>query len=161
MSVFNCVRRPMWNIYHCNISIMNHLYHHAYSAIFCDPYLAIILIKSLFRLTVNEWKNGEAIYYKRSLIVCFLIVTNMFWSIRCQMIRTGFLSMAEHGRGQWEKTLSHMAIPPCSTINALRPNQNGRNFADDIWSAFSLMKMIEFRIRFHLSLFLRVQLTIT
>ena len=38
--------------------------------------------------------------------------------------------------------------------------QNGRRFADDTWSAFSSMEMFEFRLKFHLSLFLRVLFTI-
>ena len=40
-------------------------------------------------------------------------------------------------------------------VNTLRPRQNGRHFADDILSAFSWMKMFEFRLKFHWSLFLK------
>ena len=41
------------------------------------------------------------------------------------------------------------------------PRQNGRHFPDYIFkNAFSWMKMYGFRLRFHLSLFLRFQLTI-
>ena len=42
-------------------------------------------------------------------------------------------------------------------VNTLRPRQNGRHFADDI---FKWMKMFEFQLKFHWSLFLRVRLTI-
>ena len=45
-------------------------------------------------------------------------------------------------------------------LNTLRPRQNGRRFADDLSNAFSWMKMLEFRLSFHWSLFLSVQLTI-
>ena len=44
-------------------------------------------------------------------------------------------------------------------FNTLRPRQNGRHFPDDIFK-FSWMKMYEFRLTFHRSLFLGVQLTI-
>ena len=42
------------------------------------------------------------------------------------------------------------------SINTLRTRQNGRHFPD----AFSWMQMYKFQLRFHWSLFLRVQLTI-
>ena len=45
-------------------------------------------------------------------------------------------------------------------INTLRPRRSERHLADDIWSAFSWMKMFEFRLEFHWSLFVRVKLTI-
>ena len=44
-------------------------------------------------------------------------------------------------------------------INTLRPGQMDAIFQTTFWSAFSWMKMFEFRLRFHWSLFLRVQLT--
>ena len=44
-------------------------------------------------------------------------------------------------------------------INTLRPRQNGPDFADDLSNAFSEMKMLEFRLKFNRSLFLRFQLT--
>ena len=48
-----------------------------------------------------------------------------------------------------------------SAVNTLRPRQNGRHFIDDIFKCiFSWMKMFEFQLKFHWSLFLRVQLTI-
>ena len=46
-------------------------------------------------------------------------------------------------------------------INTLRPKQNGCQLPDDIPNAFSWMKIYKFRLRFHWSLFPRVQLTIT
>ena len=52
----------------------------------------------------------------------------------------------------------HKCVKP--VLNSLRPRQNGRRFADDTFKAFSWMKMLEFRLIFHWSLFLRVQLTI-
>ena len=43
----------------------------------------------------------------------------------------------------------------------LRPRQNGRNFADDTFKRIiSWMKMLEFGLNFHWSLFGRVELTI-
>ena len=45
-------------------------------------------------------------------------------------------------------------------LNTLRPGQNGRHFADDMFKCIFWMKMFEFRLKFHWSLFLRVQLTI-
>ena len=44
--------------------------------------------------------------------------------------------------------------------NTLRPGQDGRHFQTTFSNAFSWMKMIKFRLRFHWSLFPRVQLTI-
>ena len=45
-------------------------------------------------------------------------------------------------------------------VNTLRPRQNGHHFAEDIFNAFSWMKMFQLRLKFHRSLFPRVQLTI-
>ena len=46
-------------------------------------------------------------------------------------------------------------------VNSLRPRQNDRYFADDIFKCiFFSMKIYEFRLRFHWSLFLRFELTI-
>ena len=42
----------------------------------------------------------------------------------------------------------------------LRPRQNGRHSADDIFKWFFLMKLFVFRLKYHLNLFPRVQLTI-
>ena len=40
-------------------------------------------------------------------------------------------------------------------FNTLRPRQDGRHFADDIFKCIFLMKMLEFRLLFHWSLFPR------
>ena len=45
-------------------------------------------------------------------------------------------------------------------LNTPRPKHNDRHVADNIWNTFSWMKMYEFLIRFHWSLFLKVKLTI-
>ena len=46
-------------------------------------------------------------------------------------------------------------------FNTLRPRQNGRHFADDMFKSISLNENVcEFRLKFLWSLFLRVQLTI-
>ena len=45
-------------------------------------------------------------------------------------------------------------------MNRLRLRQNGRHFTDNTFNAFSWMKMYEFCLKFHWSLFLRVQLMI-
>ena len=47
-----------------------------------------------------------------------------------------------------------------STVNTLRPRQNDRHLPDDIFKCFFWMKMFEYWLRFHWSLFLRVQLAI-
>ena len=41
-------------------------------------------------------------------------------------------------------------------VNTSRPRQNGRHVADDISSAFSWMKIFEFRLKFHWIMFLTV-----
>ena len=41
-------------------------------------------------------------------------------------------------------------------FNLLRPRQDGRNFPDNIFKAFSWMKLFEISIKFDLSLFLKV-----
>ena len=45
-------------------------------------------------------------------------------------------------------------------VNPLRLRQNGHHFADSISNAFSWIKLFEFCLRFHWSLFPRVQFTI-
>ena len=45
-------------------------------------------------------------------------------------------------------------------INILRPGRNGHHFADNIWKCIFFNEKYEFWLWFHLSLFLRVQLTI-
>ena len=45
-------------------------------------------------------------------------------------------------------------------INSLRPRRNRRHFVDDIFKWVFLIKMYEFRLGFHWSLFLRFELTI-
>ena len=49
---------------------------------------------------------------------------------------------------------------PFWSINTLRPRQNGRQFPDDIFKCIFLMKISALWLRFHWSLFPRVQLTI-
>ena len=48
----------------------------------------------------------------------------------------------------------------CIFFNTLRPRQNGRHFQMTFSNAISWMKIDEFRLRFHWSLFQRFQLTI-
>ena len=45
-------------------------------------------------------------------------------------------------------------------VNSLRPRQNRRHLQTAFSNAISWMKMFEFRLKFHWSLFLKVQLTI-
>ena len=66
-----------------------------------------------------------------------------------------------------EQLLTQLPTPICvirlQCLNTLRPRQNGRHFADDIFKRIFLkenVKMSEFRLKFHWSLFIRVQLTI-
>ena len=63
------------------------------------------------------------------------------------------------------KTLKHPEFTytniHCSFhINTLRPRQNARHSQTTFSSTFSWMKMFEFRLKVHWSLFLRVELTI-
>ena len=83
--------------------------------------------------------------------VCFIRCPPTLWSV-------------------WPHCLQAPSCPPClstwqhvpaSSVNSSPPGQNGRHFADYILDAFSWMKSFEFWLKFHLSLFLRVQLTIT
>ena len=46
-----------------------------------------------------------------------------------------------------------------ASFNTLRPIQNGRHFTDDTFKRNSWTQMLEFRLKFHWSLFQRVQLT--
>ena len=55
--------------------------------------------------------------------------------------------------------VSHLHVMTKITQNIMRPRKNGRHFPDDKFRFFS-KKIYEFRLRFHWSLFLRVQLTI-
>ena len=58
-------------------------------------------------------------------------------------------------------TLKINKTPLLCCFNKLRPSQNGRHLADDIFKhAFSFKKMHEFRLRFHWSLFLRFEIII-
>ena len=60
-----------------------------------------------------------------------------------------------------EKSLiSGLCLFFTNTVNTLRLRQDGNHFPDDIFQCIFLMKMIKFRLRFHWSLFPRVQLTI-
>ena len=52
-------------------------------------------------------------------------------------------------------------ITPSSYVNSSPPVQNGRHFADDIWGRIFVKEKFVFRLKFHWSLFPRVQLTIT
>ena len=47
-----------------------------------------------------------------------------------------------------------------SLFKALSPGQNDRRFSEAYPDAFSSMKTFGFRLKFHLMLFLRVQLTV-
>ena len=48
----------------------------------------------------------------------------------------------------------------CYSLNTMRPRQNGRHFQTTFSNGFCWMKLYEFRLKFHWSLFLGVQLTI-
>ena len=60
---------------------------------------------------------------------------------------------------------THAAFRACSSLlywllNTLRLRQNGRYFPDDIFECIFLKENFQFRLKFHWSLFPRVQLTI-
>ena len=48
----------------------------------------------------------------------------------------------------------------CINVSALRPKHNGHHFAEHIFNCISWMKTFDFHIKFHWSMFLRVQLII-
>ena len=52
-------------------------------------------------------------------------------------------------------------ISVCPAFNTLRPRQNGRHCRDNTLNTFYWIKMLKFRFKFHWSLFLKVQLSIT
>ena len=58
-------------------------------------------------------------------------------------------------------SLSAIACWCPNTINTLRPRQDGDIFRTTFSNAFYWMKMFEFGLKYHWSLFLRVQLTIS
>ena len=60
----------------------------------------------------------------------------------------------------YDESLGSMVSIPTNCLNTLRPRQNGPVSQTTLSNAFSWMKMLEFRFRFHWSLFLRVQLAI-
>ena len=61
----------------------------------------------------------------------------------------------------WKWSPDHSGLNTTG-VNTLRPRQNGGHFADDTFKRISLNeKMLEFRSKFHWSLFLRAQLTIS
>ena len=87
----------------------------------------------------------------------FLKKKPMFW-INSEAQNSQFNQEILSISDQWD----HIKFPWIGNcINTLRPRQNGRHFADDILNAFSWMKMFEYRLKFHWSLFLRVQSTIS
>ena len=55
--------------------------------------------------------------------------------------------------------ITHWPPREVIVINTLRPRQNGRHFADDTFKRIFMNEMLEFRLKFHWCLFLRVQLT--
>ena len=70
------------------------------------------------------------------------------------------LGLCSHGGVTSHHRISWRSESAKFGFNTLRPRQNGRHFADDIFKCIFLYEMYEFRLKFHWSLFLRVQLTI-
>ena len=62
--------------------------------------------------------------------------------------------------GTFKQKFVVSTIPHTCWLNTLRPRRNEQHSADDIFKHISSMKMFEFRLQFHWSLFPRVQLTI-
>ena len=60
----------------------------------------------------------------------------------------------------WPGSLMHICITWPQWVNTLRPRQNSAISQTTFSSAFSWMKILEFRLKFHWRLFLRVELTI-
>ena len=59
-----------------------------------------------------------------------------------------------------ERSLLAKNIPAWARINSLRPRQNGRQFPEDIFKCILVNENLWIPIKFHWSLFPRVQLTI-
>ena len=57
-------------------------------------------------------------------------------------------------------TVSKMTDEKSLVLSYLTPRQNGRRFTEDVFKCIFWMRMYEFRLRLHWSLFLRFQLTI-
>ena len=105
------------------------------------------------------------------LKMVFQYFPNEDWTYHVWTRRGIWRSIFEHNKVRLvEKIWSHKRLcrpsitlissPKRVCFNTLRPRQNGRHFADDILKCIFCMKMYEFRLKFHWSLFLRVQLTI-
>ena len=60
----------------------------------------------------------------------------------------------------WSCSNSFCSNFDSKALNTLRLRQNGHHLPDDIFNEFSWIKMYEFWLKFHRSLFPRVQLTI-
>ena len=86
-----------------------------------------------------------------NLGVCFNL--ELLWSAR--RVRVLYIKCAN------SSLVFYAVVRRHSIVNTLRPRQNGRHFPDDIFKCIFFMKMYEFRLRFHWSLFLGVQTTIS
>ena len=70
-------------------------------------------------------------------------------------VMTWFRQAISHYLNQyWPSSLSPYGLTRGRGVNTLRRRQNGRHFPDGIFKCMFLIKMYEFRLRFHWSLFL-------
>ena len=99
---------------------------------------------------------------------CFMCPSNEFvvpsvviyWPVR------SIHTLCSHCREAMKKSMSRCVSLPYNPVsglswpNSLRPRQNGCHFADDTFTRIFLNEVLEFRLNFHWSLFMRVQLTL-
>ena len=92
--------------------------------------------------------------------VCGLIVLAASFGIVHMSSATGFCCSCTILWHVWELVGCYLLVlwsvlQPCE-VNTLGQRQNGHYFPDDIFKCISWMKIYEFLLRFHWSLFLRV-----
>ena len=81
------------------------------------------------------------------------------WDMRC-LLWVETLTYTLRQSLQWHHVALDHVIMASDCINTLRPRQNGHHSAYDIIKCIFVNEMFEFRLKFHWSLFLRVQFTI-
>ena len=87
----------------------------------------------------------------------------IFLRVVCRMLISNFAGVCSRGFSYqwaifvWWKGLVHRCVTRLKLVNTLRPRQMSQTTFSN---AFSWMKMFEFRLKFHWSLFPRVQLKV-
>ena len=115
------------------------------------------------RVEFKKWSFGQRRLFPNETKFIFgegaILAMHTILYERCNMvivnIWTVFTWISIPNRNKTKQKTAPTRTPQ-NDINTLRLRQNGRHFADDTFNAFSWMKMLEFRLTFHWSLFLRV-----